>query len=305
MQKIILILIISIGYINAEIAKPWKTKINSLNRLEKFVIVDKGTQRAFVGKYVNTKDDGIYSCKLCGSPLYKSNDKFDSHCGWPSFDDAIKGAIKETIDADGVRIEITCAKCGAHLGHIFRGEKMTPKNVRHCVNSISLDFQKKSSSIQKAYFAGGCFWGVEYYLEKIKGVKSVVSGFMGGDVKNPSYKDVIRGDTGHLESVEVTYDANIVSYEELSRVFFEIHDPTQRDGQGPDIGNQYLSAIFVSNPKQKKVASKLIGLLESKGFKIATKVLDTKRFYPAEDYHQDYYIHKGTKPYCHTRIKRF
>jgi len=288
--------------------KPWKSKIDTLSTFEKNVLIDKGTERAFSGKYVDTKEDGTYRCKVCDAPLYRSSDKFESHCGWPSFDDAIPGAIKEVVDADGYRTEIVCANCGAHMGHVFKGEGYTPKNVRHCVNSVSLNFQKKkvqTSALKKAYFAGGCFWGVEYYLEKIDGVKEVTSGFMGGHVKDPGYYDVVRKDTGHLETVEVLYDPSKVSYETLAKTFFEIHDPTQVDGQGPDKGSQYLSAVFVSDQEERNIIESLIEILEGKGLKIATKILPKAPFYSAEAYHQDYYERKGSKPYCHRRIKRF
>lgn len=309
MQKLLLILVtLAITLVVAEDLKPWTSKLNNLSTFEKHVIVDKGTERAFSGKYVDTKEDGTYTCKVCGAPLYKSGDKFDSHCGWPSFDDAIPGAIKETTDADGQRTEITCANCGAHLGHVFKGEGLTSKNIRHCVNSVSLNFQKKKAqtlTVEKAYFAGGCFWGVEYYLEKIDGVKEVISGFMGGHLKNPEYYDVVRKDTGHLETVEVLYDPSKVSYETLAKTFFEIHDPEQTDGQGPDRGSQYLSAVFVSNGEERDIINKLIKILESKGLKVATKVLPKTPFYAAEAYHQDHYKSKGGTPYCHRRVKRF
>ena len=288
--------------------KPWKSKIDTLSAFEKHVLIDKGTERAFSGKYVHTKEDGTYRCKVCDAALYRSTDKFDSHCGWPSFDDAILGAIKEVPDADGRRTEIVCANCGAHMGHVFRGEGYTAKNVRHCVNSVSLNFQKKKAQntmLKKAYFAGGCFWGVEHYLEQIEGVKEVTSGFMGGHVKDPSYEDVVYKNTGHIETVEVVYDPSKVSYETLARTFFEIHDPTQTDGQGPDIGSQYISAVFVSSEEERKTIQGLIQILEGKGFKIATQIRDTSPFYRAEAYHQDYYERKGSKPYCHRRVKRF
>jgi peptide methionine sulfoxide reductase msrA/msrB len=309
MQKLLWILMaIFIASVMADDFKPWKSKIDTLTTFEKHVLIDKGTERAFSGKYVNTKEDGTYRCKVCDSPLYRSSDKFDSHCGWPSFDDAIPGAIKEVPDADGRRTEIVCAKCGAHMGHVFRGEGYTSKNVRHCVNSISLNFQKKkaqTSALKKAYFAGGCFWGVEYYLEKIEGVKEVTSGFMGGDLKNPGYYDVVQKDTGHIETVEVVYDPSKVSYETLAKTFFEIHDPTQTDGQGPDIGSQYLSAIFASNIEEHKIVERLVKILEDKGLKVATSIRKATPFYKAEAYHQDYYERKGLKPYCHRRVKRF
>lgn len=312
MKKIVLFLSIMLTLSLADEVKPWTNTLKSLTDQERNVIVNKGTERAFTGKYVNHKEEGLYTCKVCNAPLYKSDDKFNSHCGWPSFDDAIKDAIEHKPDADGRRTEILCANCGAHLGHVFKGEGMTKKNVRHCVNSISLNFEQKKENntsthenIKKAYFAGGCFWGVEYHLESIKGVKAVSSGFMGGTVKKPSYYEVVRKNTGHLETVEVLYDASKVSYETLAKAFFEIHDPTQTDGQGPDIGSQYLSAIFVENDKERKTIEKLIKILEAKGLKIATKILDKSAFYKAEDYHQDYYEKKGSKPYCHVYRKRF
>ncbi len=114
---------------------------NELNDFEKSVIEGKGTERPFTGIYYKNNEAGTYLCKKCNAPLYRSADKFDAHCGWPSFDDEIKGAVKRTTDKDGHRTEITCTKCGAHLGHVFIGEGLTSKNTRHCVNSVSLNFQ--------------------------------------------------------------------------------------------------------------------------------------------------------------------
>ncbi|MFT7859464.1 MAG: bifunctional methionine sulfoxide reductase B/A protein [Sulfurimonas sp.] len=281
-------------------------KLNPLTESEKNVIIDKGTERPFSGKYYDFDQKGIYYCKQCGAKLFISNDKFHSGCGWPSFDDAVKGAVKRVPDRDGQRTEIICSRCGAHLGHVFEGEGFTKKNTRYCVNSISLNFEKTTrNNIKKAYFAGGCFWGVEYYLEQQKGVLDVVSGYMGGKNPDPSYRDVSRGDSGYLETVEVTYDANKVDYETLVRLFFEIHDPTQKDGQGPDIGSQYHSAIFVSDNKERNIIKKLIKLLELKGYDVATQIREKKKFYKAEKYHQDYYERKGKRPYCHGYVKRF
>ncbi len=137
--------------------------------------------------------------------MYKSEDKFKSSCGWPSFDDEIVGAIKKVPDTDGRRVEIVCQKCGGHLGHIFEGEGFTSKNIRHCVNSLSLNFKSKKENLKKAYFAAGCFWGVEFFFQKQIGVLEVVSGYMGGDIENPTYKIVCGGFSGHLEVVEVVF----------------------------------------------------------------------------------------------------
>jgi len=308
-MRYILLIMLTIFTMNAMDLKPWTGKIEQLSDEEKYVIIHKGTERPFSGKYTNEKSNGTYSCKLCDAPLYKSSDKFDSHCGWPSFDDAIPGAVKRVPDADGRRIEIVCANCGGHLGHVFEGEGYTAKNTRHCVNSISLKLDTapdaKDNSMSYAYFAGGCFWGVEYFLEKLDGVKEVHSGFMGGHVKNPGYYEVVSGNTGHLEAVEVVYDKSKISYEKIARTFFEIHDPTQTNGQGPDIGSQYLSAAFVNDESERNTIKKLIALLDENGLDVATKILDKSEFYKADEGHQNYYNKKGSLPYCHGYKKRF
>ncbi|HQP70313.1 MAG TPA: bifunctional methionine sulfoxide reductase B/A protein [Clostridiales bacterium] len=277
---------------------------NQLTPEEQRVIINKGTEAPFTGKYENFKENGVYICRQCGNMLYRSEDKFDSGCGWPAFDDEINGAVQRSTDPDGRRTEITCANCGGHLGHVFEGENLTKKNIRHCVNSISMDFIP-AENIKRAYFAGGCFWGVEYYMEKLNGVLEVYSGYMGGHIKNPTYKQVCTGTTGHFEAVEVLYDDRKIDFETIAREFFEIHDPTQADGQGPDIGQQYESVVFYNNETEKNITEKLIGMLESKGYETVTQVLKVSEFWKAEDYHQDYYEHKGTTPYCHGKIKRF
>ena len=162
-----------------------------------------------------------------------------------------------------------------------------------------------NKNIKKAYFAAGCFWGVEYHFEKIKGVISAISGYMGGNITNPSYEMVCTGFSGHLEVVEVTYDENIVSFETLTKLFFEIHDFSQTNGQGPDIGSQYLSAIFYCDEEQKGISEKLIVELENKGFKVVTFLYKLVPFYKAEDYHQDYYERHQKVPYCHSYRKIF
>jgi len=277
-----------------------------LTEEEKQVIINKGTEAPFSGKYYDFNEKGTYICKQCGSPLYLSTSKFDAGCGWPSFDNEIKGAVKRVPDADGHRTEITCANCGAHLGHVFIGEGFTPKNTRHCVNSISMEFiPDNRPKTETAIFAGGCFWGVEYYMKKIQGVLSVESGYIGGDTETPTYEEVCRKDTGHAEAVKVTYDPEKTDYKTLAKMFFELHDPTQINRQGPDIGEQYRSEIFYTTPEQKNMAEQLVSYLKTKGYKIATKITPATTFWKAEEYHQNYYNKKGGLPYCHGYTKRF
>lgn len=164
---------------------------------------------------------------------------------------------------------------------------------------------ESKQSTSKAYFAGGCFWGVEYFFEKQEGVIEVISGYMGGESENPTYKEISYRHTNHVELVEVQYDASEVDYETLARLFFETHDPTQMGGQGPDIGDQYSSVIFYTNQSEKEILEKLIKLLEAKGLEIATELKTVMPFWRAEEYHQDYYSRKGGTPYCHGYVKRF
>ncbi|MCI5146369.1 MAG: bifunctional methionine sulfoxide reductase B/A protein [Candidatus Electrothrix sp. AR3] len=280
-------------------------KYNKLTREEEHVLLRKGTEPPFSGKYNDFYEDGFYSCKQCNAPLYSSVDKFSSACGWPSFDDALTDSIQQQKDMDGVRTEIVCAKCGGHLGHIFTGEGITKKNTRHCVNSISLLFKARKPYVAKAYFAGGCFWGIEHLFQQMEGVISAVSGYMGGSKQNPSYEEVSQGNSGHLEVVEVTYGPVNISYEDLVKFFFEIHDPTQANGQGPDIGEQYLSVAFYGNDKEQNDICNSINILKEKGYNVITAVRPVSTFWKAEEYHQDYYDKKKTQPYCHRYEKKF
>ncbi len=283
-----------------------KMKLNELTPEEKYVIRDKGTERPYIGKYNNESRRGIYICRQCDAPLYRSDDKFNSECGWPAFDDELPGAVKKVTDADGRRTEIMCAQCGGHLGHVFKGEMQTPKNTRHCVNSISMTFEPvNSGKFGRAIFAGGCFWGVEYWMKKAPGVLMVTSGYIGGNKEYPTYQEVCSGKTGHSEAVEVVYDRKKVDYETLARLFLEIHDPTQLNHQGPDYGKQYRSAIFYLDDEQKQTAEKLIGILRKNGIAAVTAIEPAGRFWPAEDYHQDYYSRKNSAPHCHVYVKRF
>jgi peptide methionine sulfoxide reductase msrA/msrB len=276
-------------------------KFNKLTQEEKEIIENKGTEPPNSGEYNDFFETGVYLCRRCNALLYKSEDKFHSDCGWPSFDDEVPGAIKKQTDADGMRTEILCNNCGAHLGHVFEGEHLTKKNTRHCVNSLSMKFVPA----ERAIFAGGCFWGVEHYMKKADGVIETTVGYIGGDKKNPTYEEVCSHTTGHYEAIEILYDPKKTDFEILAKLFFEIHDPTQKNGQGPDIGQQYESVIFYLNDEQKKIAEKLIKILKDKGYDVATKLIKAGKFWPAEENHQDYYEKTGHQPYCHKYTKIF
>lgn len=282
-------------------------RYRKLSDKEEQIIEHKATEQPGTGEYDQEFSKGIYVCRRCETPLYLSSSKFASGCGWPSFDDEIKGAVKRVPDADQRRTEIICQACKAHLGHVFSGEGYTKNNIRHCVNSASILFIPATDSLghERALLAGGCFWGVEHLFKKLKGVIKVSSGYIGGHVVNPSYEEVSSGLTGHFEAVEVIFDKKNLSFEKLAQYFFEIHDSTQENGQGPDIGPQYRSAIFYLTEEQRNTALSLIRTLKAKAYEVKTEVLPASPFYRAEEYHQDYYQKKGGTPYCHHYQKRF
>ena len=275
---------------------------------EEAVIVHKGTERPGSGIYEKFKQPGTYVCRRCGAALYRAEDKFDAGCGWPSFDTEVPGAVRRQTDADGRRTEILCANCGAHLGHVFTGEHLTDRDTRHCVNSISLDFvplAMSSNRFERVLFAGGCFWGMQTLLEEGRGVIRTTVGYTGGHTDHPTYEQVCSHTTGHAEAVEVIFDPKQTTFEAVARLFFEIHDPTQHNRQGPDVGDQYRYAIFYAGGKQKETALRLIGELRKRGLDVATQVTPAVTFWPAEAYHQDYYRKTGGHPYCHRRVPRF
>lgn len=282
-------------------------KTASLTPAIKRIICDKATEYPNTGVYNKVMAYGTYLCRRCGLALFRGDNQFSSGCGWPSFDDDIPGAVKQKPDPDGRRTEILCSRCDAHLGHVFTGEYLTNKNLRHCVNSASLDFVADSHVLdtEEAIVAGGCFWGVEYFLKKIPGVIHVESGYTGGHTLDPNYDAICRGNTGHYEAVRVLYDPSKTDYQHVLKRFFEIHDPTQANGQGPDIGQQYYSAVFYFNQQQKNDTDALIQALKHRGYRVATRVLEAQPFWPAEEYHQDYYLKHAKAPYCHRPENRF
>jgi peptide methionine sulfoxide reductase msrA/msrB len=272
------------------------------------IVRDKGTEAPFsYNADVQITQAGTYLCRQCGLGLFRTDMQFPSGCGWPSFDNELSGAVVEKPDADGRRTEILCARCNAHLGHVFYGEKFTSRNMRHCVNGLSLEFVGDSDILdtEEAIVAGGCFWGVEYYFAKLEGVLKTEVGYIGGSVSHPNYQSICEGNTGHLEAIRVIYDPKKLSYAALIQYFLEIHDPTQSNGQGPDLGEQYHSAIFYYDATQEAIANQYCDILRNKSYKIATTIRPVSIFWPAEKYHQQYYAAKKALPYCHHYVQRF
>jgi peptide methionine sulfoxide reductase msrA/msrB len=267
-----------------------------------------GTEPPSCGKLENHKEAGIYVCVVGGLPLFRSSAKFDSGTGWPSFFEPFDpDHVVERADVShGMRrVEILCARSGSHLGHVF-DDGPRPTGKRYCLNSTALKFipegtplpkESRPVDAQTAYFAGGCFWGVEDVFAQIDGVMDAVSGYQGGHTPAPTYKDVCTKDTGHAESVKVVFDPNRVTYQQLLGVFFKNHDPTTMNRQGPDVGDQYRSAIFATTPEQKAAALAYIKDLQATpkfaNRKIVTAISDMAPFFPAEDYHQDYHKKHG------------
>lgn len=271
-----------------------------------------GTEPAGCGTLLDNKKEGMYVCVVCGLPLFSSEHKFDSGTGWPSFHspfDPDHVAEVEDRSYGMVRTEIECARCTAHLGHVF-DDGPKPTGRRHCLNSASLKFFEKGETLppesrpvetETAYFAGGCFWGIEHYFQQGPGVIDAVSGYMQGHVEQPTYKDVCGDETGHAETVKVVFDPKRISYRRLLEAFFVMHDPTQLNRQGPDVGDQYRSGIYFTSDKQAGEARAFIRQQQEtsrfRGRKIVTEVEQAETFWPAEEYHQDYVVKTG-RP-CH------
>jgi peptide methionine sulfoxide reductase msrA/msrB len=273
-----------------------------------------GTEPAFCGNLTDNKQEGVYTCVVCGLPVFSSEHKFNSGTGWPSFYREFDPQhVKRKADGSyGMnRVEINCARCGSHLGHVFE-DGPPPTGERHCLNSVSLTFYEKGELLpaesqptktEVAYFAGGCFWGLEHYFQLGRGVIDAESGYMQGSAENPSYKEVCTDMTEHAETVRVVFDPAKITFRRLLEAFFVMHDPTQLNRQGPDVGDQYRSGIWYANEAQKKEAEAYIAELAASGRfgdrKIVTQVEPAKRFWPAETYHQDYVVKTGRA--CHVR----
>jgi len=283
-----------------------------------------GTEPPFQNEYWDNHRDGIYVDVVSGEPLFSSKDKFDSGTGWPSFTQPIAGAevMEKTDTAHGMRrVEVRSGKGDSHLGHVF-DDGPGPKGQRFCINSASLRFIPADQLQAEGYgqylslfpnvvvapgretaiLAGGCFWGVEELIRKLPGVLETTVGYAGGTLDNPTYAHVSSGRTGHAEAVRVVFDPAKLTYADLLRYFFRLHDPTTKDRQGHDTGTQYRSAIFATTEEQRKVAEAVKTEVDKSGkwkAPVVTQIASAPTFYPAEDYHQKY-LQKHPDGYtCH------
>jgi len=276
------------------------------------VLREDGTERSGTGTLLKEERDGVYVCAGCSLPLFDSSAKFESCSGWPSFYEPIAAEnLREKPDysLSLERTEVRCARCDGHLGHVFEDGPETT-GLRYCMNSAALDFTPRdevaslaepvSAERAEAVLAGGCFWCVEAVFQQLDGVISVDSGYAGGEAETASYDAVKTGQTDHAEVVRVIYDPSRVSYEDLLRVHFATHDPTQLNRQGPDVGPQYRSAVFYANEEQRTAATAMIKELEEEGKfngSIVTTLEPLDAFHKAEDYHQNFATQNPTNPY--------
>jgi peptide methionine sulfoxide reductase msrA/msrB len=305
-----------------------------LTPLQYEVTQHEGTEPPFKNEYWDNHKDGIYVDIVSGEPLFSSLDKFESGTGWPSFTKPLeKDDIVEKSDRQFfmVRTEVRSKHADSHLGHVF-DDGPPPTGLRYCMNSASMRFvpvdrleaegygqylplfgkagtatsgssgKTVHAKTETATLAGGCFWGAQDLLRKLPGVISTRVGYTGGDTKNANYEQVHTGTTGHAESVEIVFDPNKITYEQILEFFFKMHDPTTLDRQGNDVGTQYRSAIFYHDEHQRQTAEYVKKKVDDSGAwkrPVTTAIVPAKEFWPAEQYHQDYLLKNPGGYTCH------
>lgn len=260
-----------------------------------------GTERPFSSGMCEFFDPGKYACICCGTMLFDSGEKFDSGTGWPSFTQPIQeNAI--SYHKDGAHgVEVRCNTCGAHLGHVFP-DGPVPAKLRYCINAVAL--KKIESKERKATLGGGCFWCTEAIFQNLRGVVKVESGYSGGEIPNPTYREVCSGRTGHAEVIQITYDSDKLSYEDILRVHMGTHNPTTLNKQGADTGSQYRSIIFYRDDEEKNIATRVLAeASEAHENSVVTGLAPFQAFFAAEESHQDYYKRNQSKPYCDAVIE--
>jgi peptide methionine sulfoxide reductase msrA/msrB len=322
----------------AEYEKPSEEELREkLTPLQYEVTQNAATERPFANEFHDSKEHGIYVDIVSGEPLFSSLDKYDSGCGWPSFTKPIeeRRVTEHEDDSHGMqRIEIRSETANSHLGHVFP-DGPAPAGLRYCINSASLRFVPVSEMAAQGYgdylapfvaagivgeagatgelsteatdtevaiLAGGCFWGVENLIRELDGVVDTEVGYTGGKVEDPAYRQVTTGRTGHAEAVRIVFDPRRVSYEEILRFFFRLHDPTTLNQQGNDVGTQYRSAIFVLNEEQESIAERVRREVDESGkwkAPVVTTIEPAGEWYDAEDYHQDYLVKNPGGYNCH------
>ena len=312
-------------------------KKQKLTALQHEVTQCDGTEPPFRNEYWDNQAPGIYVDIISGDPLFSSLDKFDSGTGWPSFTKPLDPSrvIGRADTRHGMsRVEVRSTAANSHLGHVF-DDGPGPAGKRYCINSAALKFIPAAQLAEQGYpelaslfrsvaqfsgstksatkneptqqhtraiLAGGCFWGVEELIRALPGVLDTTVGYTGGSVPNPSYESVSTDKTGHAEAIEVIYDPSQLSFENLLRFFFRIHDPTTKNRQGNDIGTRYRSAIFVSSSDEREIAERILREVDGSGKwsrSVTTTLEPAATFYAAERYHQDY-LQKNPGGYtCH------